>query len=107
MPRRPTHGSPTHTRALDRSQLFVSETYLVQVGCSVSVQVARADERLRAAMLKLKDDKRTTIDLKIHEICLLLIFGPAGVKMKKKQEAFVAPLSGVERRAVLASAAKM
>ena len=51
---------------------------------------------LRAAMLKLKDDKRTTIDLKIHEICLLLIFGPAGVKMKKKQEAFVAPLSGVE-----------
>ena len=62
---------------------------------------------LRAAMLKLKDDKRTTIDLKIHEICLLLIFGPAGVKMKKKQEAFVAPLSGVERRAVLASAAKM
>ena len=43
-------SSPSHTRALDKSQLFVGETYLVQLGCSVSVQVARANERLRAAL---------------------------------------------------------
>ena len=37
-------------RVLDRAQLYVGETYLVQVGCSVQEQARRAARRLRTLM---------------------------------------------------------
>lgn len=33
---------------------------------------------MRAALFKFESDTRTPVDLKVHEVCLLLIFGPAG-----------------------------
>jgi hypothetical protein len=59
---------------------------------------------LRAALLKFSDDAKTPVDLKIHEMCLLLIFGPAGLSRSGRDTAGdAAPLSGVERRAVPAA----
>ena len=58
---------------------------------------------LRAAMLKFDNDPKTPIDLKIHELCLLLIFGPAGLQPPPASND-LQPLSGVERRAMAAAA---
>ena len=53
---------------------------------------------LRAGLLKCIDDDVTPIDLKIHEVCLLLIFGPAGLWPQKGKAGSSSELSGVERR---------
>ena len=53
----------------------------------------------RAAMLKFDTDHKTPVDLKIHEMCLLLIFGPAGPLVAPPARSAVPPaLAGVERR---------
>ena len=70
--------------------------------CSELIFPEFVEAILRAAMLKFDIDRKTPIDLKIHEMCLLLIFGPAGVQ-KAATSNDLQPLSGVERRALAAS----
>lgn len=55
---------------------------------------------LRAALMKFSLDEATPVDLKIHEMCLLLIFGPAGLHNAPPPRPLLPPpLAGVERRA--------
>ena len=54
---------------------------------------------LRAALFKFSYDDETPVDLKIHEICLLLIFGPAGPHPPRRVSGLEKPpMAGVERR---------
>lgn len=53
---------------------------------------------LRAGLLKCIDDHETPMDLKIHEVCLLLIFGPAGLLPQKGKAGSSSEPSGLERR---------
>ena len=54
---------------------------------------------LRAGLFKFSADETTPMDLKIHEMCLLLSFGAAGpLQQARKTDGSGAPLSGVERR---------
>ena len=75
-----------------------------EVACCDLIFPEFVEAILRAALLKWAADKVTPIDLKIHEMCLLLIFGPAGVRTSGMADSLLPPLSGVERRAIAAAA---
>ena len=53
---------------------------------------------LRSGLLKFDEDSKTPTDLKIHEMCLLLLFGPAGFQPMSAPRINPMSLSGAERR---------
>jgi hypothetical protein len=46
--------------------------------CSEILFSEFVDAIMRVALLKFEWDTATTIDIKVHELCLILIFGPGG-----------------------------
>jgi len=73
----------------------------VEKACAELIFPEFVEAILRAALLKFENDPKTPVDLKIHEICLLLIFGPAGLHPPARASGLGRPpLAGVERRVV-------
>ena len=71
----------------------------VESACADLIFPEFVEAILRAALLKYDYDPRTSVDLKIHELCLLLIFGPAGLQPPVRPTNLGRPpLAGVERR---------
>lgn len=77
----------------------------VESACVTLIFPEFVEAILRAALLKFSYDTKTSIDLKIHEICLLLIFGPAGLHPASRVSSGRPPIAGVERRALAPGAA--
>ena len=51
--------------------------------CKELIFAEFVDAVMRASLLKFESDSTTPVDLKVHEMCLLLTFGPAGLEQTK------------------------